>query len=660
MKEDMGWKFPPTGGGEEQGYNHPATEFYKGDPYKSLARETVQNSLDARASHDKPVKIVFELVKPKNGGLQALRDLKPVLETCTEELKGHHKGAQDFEEANQKIEHSDYLCIRDYNTSGLKPDLWEALVKQQGTSRKQEGTSGASNEASGGSFGIGKNATLAVSKPRTVFYWSRHREDETSHAFCERFQGKAVLVSHGTPEERRQGIGYYGLKDNCQPLENIAAIPSFFRHGRNPNGDLEPGLALWIAGFEKKNEWRREIASAILANFFLAIHEKKLEATIEIETEPEDLADDESDNYCFIEPDKLPELFEILGKKDKSVKRSKIDWELMTRDDDEDGVKIIREEMPGFGMCELRVHVHKDGDKRVSFLRAGMLITREQERLKLFRDMDNFYATFRCLDLSGNEILRSMENPAHNQFERDRLKDGDPSKKQFDALTRWIREKIKEVAGRKLESNVGENVRELAEFFPDPDRDSDDGFPGGGLKDGPEASLGGRQRITPLPSRKPKHYAEGTEPTEEDNKEGNLPGETLYSDLTNSGPANSAKDAENETHDDGGNTPPDSWEDDMKNRKETPGKSGFPVHDIRFVSMEGDTRCHLIHFTPKKTGVIGALSLSLAGDAGDFKIEVQTSALPQEVEKGKRYCIKIRTAEPLPGVAKIVEFFYAV
>ena len=55
-----GWYFPLTNGGREDGYNDPGIAHFTGSPLSSLARETIQNSLDARRDETQPVEVVFE------------------------------------------------------------------------------------------------------------------------------------------------------------------------------------------------------------------------------------------------------------------------------------------------------------------------------------------------------------------------------------------------------------------------------------------------------------------------------------------------------------------------------------------------------------------------------------------------------------------------
>lgn len=45
---EMKWYFPPTAGGSEEGLEDAALTYFKSDPHHYVARETIQNSLDAK------------------------------------------------------------------------------------------------------------------------------------------------------------------------------------------------------------------------------------------------------------------------------------------------------------------------------------------------------------------------------------------------------------------------------------------------------------------------------------------------------------------------------------------------------------------------------------------------------------------------------------
>ena len=43
---DCRWHFAPSSGGQDQGPNEAMSELFKKDPFESLVRESIQNSLE--------------------------------------------------------------------------------------------------------------------------------------------------------------------------------------------------------------------------------------------------------------------------------------------------------------------------------------------------------------------------------------------------------------------------------------------------------------------------------------------------------------------------------------------------------------------------------------------------------------------------------------
>ncbi len=206
MTEGIGWHFPSTGGGGEDGWNHTGIAHFLGARMGSLARETIQNSLDAHDGGEKPVHVSFEIRSLEvNRGCDPFgRDeLRQALTACRE------RAAQDEDQraegelaaALALLETGQVSCLRisDENTTGLTDRNWKALVKMQGLSVKQPG-----NDALG-SHGIGKYAPFAVSPLRTVFYWTSFQEDGKA---VEKLQGKSVLMTHDGPHGPTQGTGF--------------------------------------------------------------------------------------------------------------------------------------------------------------------------------------------------------------------------------------------------------------------------------------------------------------------------------------------------------------------------------------------------------------------------------------------------------------------
>ena len=55
----IGWNFPSSNFGTLNGIGEAGIETFKGTPYKSLAREICQNSLDAKDGSGNPVIVEF-------------------------------------------------------------------------------------------------------------------------------------------------------------------------------------------------------------------------------------------------------------------------------------------------------------------------------------------------------------------------------------------------------------------------------------------------------------------------------------------------------------------------------------------------------------------------------------------------------------------------
>ena len=80
---------------------------------------------------------------------------------------------------------------------------------------------------------------------------------------------------------------------------------------------------------------------------------------------------------------------------------------------------------------------------------TGMLVTAQQRGLIRFPGFRDFAALCVFEDPQGNELLREMENPQHDQFEPSRLPEQDRARgrRALNRITRWIRDEVKRVAG---------------------------------------------------------------------------------------------------------------------------------------------------------------------------------------------------------------------
>ena len=113
------WCFPSNSGGDEQGLNNSLIETFNDSPLKSLAREIVQNSLDAALEGKKAI-VHFKSFHLANKAFPGYDEICNIMEKC-HDFARNEKTIKFFEDA-QKVLASEkiyFLRISDFNTKGL-------------------------------------------------------------------------------------------------------------------------------------------------------------------------------------------------------------------------------------------------------------------------------------------------------------------------------------------------------------------------------------------------------------------------------------------------------------------------------------------------------------------------------------------------------------
>ncbi len=219
-KVKIGWQHPVDEADQWDGFNDTGMEHFTGSPIQHLAREVNQNSLDAADEGIVEVKIRLHHVNVAE--IPNLPELKANFAACHEASLAESKKAEIFFESalgelnKNKIS---VLEISDYQTRGMRGPAengtpFFAFMKAKGQSRK-------SHQAATGSYGIGKFAPYVVSKLRTIFISTVYQDD--SGAFVQLTQGKSILMSHDVAGKRRQGVGFWGVREKCLPVEGVVA-----------------------------------------------------------------------------------------------------------------------------------------------------------------------------------------------------------------------------------------------------------------------------------------------------------------------------------------------------------------------------------------------------------------------------------------------------
>lgn len=460
-----GWQFPHNGGGSAQGFSDGAIDTFSGRRLSSLVREVIQNSLDAvDRSKGAPVKVIFSLEHVPKSQLEDLIELKSHLSKCSEMAQLQKlTNAQDFhDKAISLIEKTDLvpvLAISDANTKGLHGPIdqeygpWFALTKGTGITQKP-------GEGSLGSFGHGSKAPFAMGSLRTLYYLTSTVNPNQEREI--RFQGKSILQSHKHPDtnETTQGIGFFGHKSTLAPLLNKEA-PDWAVSIRNKHIDdpSDLGTTLLIPHTRFRDDLFPETKITVVANFFYAIKERNLVVVV----------DGEEINHTNVE-DKFRWCIQVIEDEKDEIDHEHIKECFKSIESIINPTHTGKENIDNFGSIVWYLRVSDDLNyKAVAISRqSGMLITRKPPRLERFPNKKNFDMFVFVDKGKGSDSLKRLENPAHDNFEFDRVQDAsdaDSIKTAYDKLQKTIRSILDEHAAIEVTDEV--QLTELAQLMFD-------------------------------------------------------------------------------------------------------------------------------------------------------------------------------------------------
>lgn len=435
------WYFPSTDHGENDGFADSLLEYFQGDHEKFIARETIQNAVDVRLDYEKPVSVVFEKFSMPAASLPGVQQLADRLKRCLAFVKGQEKAEIFFKSAIKLLEGKTLpiLKISDFNTKGLSgsdDDVagdWYRLVRAAGTSSPKG--------VAGGSFGIGKGAPIAASALRTVFYSSINDKDELV------FQGKARLVSHhDESRDVRQGVGFYGI-DGYKAVRKEKLVQDPFRR-------KERGTDIFIIGYKSGSDWQQKLIKSVLHNFWLAIFNGNLEVSIRDGSE------------ITITKDNLRQCLEEYDAED-----AKFYYESVTN-----LPQVFEQELKYLGKARLFVRKQDNYPGRIMMARKPKMLVQE----KAYRVLREPYAgVLVCEDDRGNDLLRDLEPPAHDKWDRDRAEDGPAAIRELDA---FVKQSLKSM-GESVTSEP-QDIPGLDRYLPDSEeRDYLPSHPGEALEE---------------------------------------------------------------------------------------------------------------------------------------------------------------------------------
>lgn len=443
MYEEYKWIFP-NGCIKNKGINNGNIETFKDTPISSLGREICQNSGDARNNENEPVEVDFHCFEINTRDIPDVDNLRYAIQRGAEFWKPQDNPKADvFYENAQNIinaEKISILRISDHNTKGLsgadEPDNtkapWTALVMSDGASSK-DGTEG-------GSFGIGKFASFANSRIRTVFYSTYDCLGEQAS------QGLSILASFIDSEGSKTfGEGYCGDLSEKNPKPFFYQIMLDPEYSRN-EGDY--GTDIYILGFQASEGWVNKMVAAVIDGFFYAIDKNMLKVHVDgIEISKETLDDVVSKFQDSIKPE---------TKAYHQVLRSDSEW---IDFDDYDGNK---------NSMHLKLLVAPELNKRVAMVRkTGMKILDR----KGINGQIPFAGILYIDGEESNKYLTSLENPAHIDWLVERDSDEKHAQSYITHMNRVIREELEKLIDEKFGGEINLQLNNMLQSIEKGDGD---------------------------------------------------------------------------------------------------------------------------------------------------------------------------------------------
>lgn len=269
--------------GTPDGFNDGGIAEFTSTKYDGLAREIIQNSIDARHDESTPARVVFEQVEYD---MSIFPDVDGLIETVNKciDFYGNDPENRSIKKLNNIKSYLEFckrrgrfvvLKAADFNTSGLSGadkkfgSTWSDLVRISGNSNKKIG--------SGGSFGIGKYAPFVFSNIRSIIYSTKDNDGNIA------VQGKSILSGHKGNGNYRTPNGYFGedsyysvdgvQHEDSKAIMDVNNIPDEFIR-------KEVGTTINILCASLPVTWIDEVVSSVVNSFFYAISRGSLEVEI--------------------------------------------------------------------------------------------------------------------------------------------------------------------------------------------------------------------------------------------------------------------------------------------------------------------------------------------------------------------------------------------
>ena len=435
------WRFAGNNYTAENGLDTADMETFKRDPIASLARETCQNSIDAKKEGEKKVKIEFksfEITRDKIPGYDRLRG---EIENC----KSYKEGQKDYEQLVQMlkaISKDTISCLRisDYNTTGLFGDKFYLLTKGSGITDKTGNT--------GGSKGIGKFASFVASSFNTVFYSTYTQDGERKSLGISKLCSAPMIDT----DEKTIGTGYYGINMKNDPITEQLSLEEGYSRETS-------GTDLYILGFKKEENWKQQILSMLLDSFIVAVYKDELEIVV----------DD-----IKVNSQNLKEIVENDNIITKNLRKSIISQYLLICE----GEGVYAKEFDILGYGNVKVFVKGFGRENSDLATNNCIMIRyPYMKIKAITGISNIPCSAMCIieENQLNSELKDVENPQHTDWEPKR-KDDEALRSEIRNILYQLKKQIIDFVIEVLSSSETEelDIEGAGNFLPESDAMNND------------------------------------------------------------------------------------------------------------------------------------------------------------------------------------------
>lgn len=438
MDEKLSWRFPLTTFGADKGLSTGDKEAFKETPYKTFAREILQNSIDASGSDEDPVIVDFNVFEIDTNDIPGKDALIEQIGLCKEYWNKNLDTIAYCNRMLKTLNEPKVSCLRisDFNTTGAEgaytmdnDSPFFAMTKGSGHSVKP------GIKPSAGSKGMGKNAAYLMSYIDLIFYSTITKRDRGSMGVASFITGyQKEIPAEGKRRDYSQGQGYYSADDENSPSTQIINFDKTYDRNERLGTDL------FILGFKNNEGWTTEVINSIMDSFMVAVYYKRLEVNIA---------------GVEIKKDSLQDIINSDVISDDNRLKLQAQYDLLTGN----GNVSVHDIETDYGTLKLLVKVYENEGKENATHRCD-LIRYPYMKIKPKNCVNNYYpVSAMCIigDCDLSRKLLAIENPKHDNWEPNRIED--PAlRKEIRTTITFIENEIDNIIEKCLNIEEGKSI----------------------------------------------------------------------------------------------------------------------------------------------------------------------------------------------------------